>query len=87
MHSIHISKIDQVLTEVAAGGGESVEVIFTPHLAPTRGAAGIALRNINLMLGCAEQTGRSLPAFPVELLASTATTSGTNAAGEAVRKQ
>jgi N-acetyl-gamma-glutamyl-phosphate reductase len=30
----HTPEIDQVLTEVAAGRGEPVEVIFTPHLVP-----------------------------------------------------
>jgi N-acetyl-gamma-glutamyl-phosphate reductase len=30
----HTPEIDQVLTEVAGGQGESVEVIFTPHLVP-----------------------------------------------------
>jgi N-acetyl-gamma-glutamyl-phosphate reductase len=30
----HTPEIDQVLTEVAGGRGESVEVVFTPHLVP-----------------------------------------------------
>jgi N-acetyl-gamma-glutamyl-phosphate reductase len=30
----HTPEIDQVLTEVAGGRGETVEVIFTPHLVP-----------------------------------------------------
>jgi N-acetyl-gamma-glutamyl-phosphate reductase len=126
----HTPEIDQVLTEVAAGRGDPVEVIFTPHLVPMdrgifatiygtpkhtavehvlrdlyrafyarspfvrvvdhlpatkdsaytnfcditvrvvrgrivvlacldnliKGAAGVAVQNLNLMLGCAEET-------------------------------
>ncbi len=128
----HTPEIDQVLTDVARGRGERVEVIFTPHLVPmdrgilatiyavprghaavehelldlyrsyysqspfiriveqlpatkdsaftnycditvrvvrgrivvlscldnlVKGAAGVAVQNLNLMLGCAEETG------------------------------